>query len=99
MVLYRAVELRYCGILIGLFYLLDDRQFLTSCIFLVVSEIPPLAEKKDEVEKYESQANLTEELPFTAMISEINIIGGSERWWVAIDASCHICYDRTMFKT
>ncbi|XP_060961376.1 uncharacterized protein LOC133031750 [Cannabis sativa] len=45
------------------------------------------------------QANLTEELPYTTMISEINLIGGSEGWWVDTGASRHICFDRAMFKT
>ena len=45
------------------------------------------------------QANLTTEEPFTAMISEINLIGGSEGWWVDTGASRHVCYDRNMFKT
>ncbi|GJW26004.1 retrovirus-related pol polyprotein from transposon TNT 1-94 [Tanacetum coccineum] len=44
-------------------------------------------------------ANLTEELPLIAMISEINLIGGSEGWWVDCGATIHVCYDRSMFKT
>ncbi|GKD10820.1 hypothetical protein Tco_1190505, partial [Tanacetum coccineum] len=44
-------------------------------------------------------ANLTEEIPLIAMISEINLIGGSEGWWVDCKATIQVCYDRSMFKT
>ncbi|GJU33146.1 retrovirus-related pol polyprotein from transposon TNT 1-94 [Tanacetum coccineum] len=44
-------------------------------------------------------ANLIEELPLIAMISEINLIGGSEGWWVDYGATIHVCYDRSLFKT
>ena len=33
------------------------------------------------------------------MIIEINMIGGSDGWWVDTGASHHVCYDRAMFKT
>ena len=33
------------------------------------------------------------------MISEINIIGGSEGWWVGTGATPHVCYDRSLFQT
>ncbi|PON99483.1 Zinc finger, CCHC-type, partial [Trema orientale] len=44
------------------------------------------------------QANLTEE-QLIAMISEINIVGGSEGWWVDTGASRHVCNNRALFKT
>lgn len=44
------------------------------------------------------QANLTEE-QFIAMISEINLVGGSEGWWLDTGSSIHVCNDRAMFKT
>ncbi|GJS95272.1 DNA polymerase zeta catalytic subunit-like protein [Tanacetum coccineum] len=44
-------------------------------------------------------ANLTKELSLIAMIFEINLIGGSEGWWVDCGATIHVCYDRSMFKT
>ncbi|XP_073225603.1 uncharacterized protein [Cicer arietinum] len=45
-----------------------------------------------------NQANLTEE-QFVAMITEINLVGGSDGWWIDIGVSRHVCYDRVMFKT
>ncbi|XP_021759470.1 uncharacterized protein LOC110724355 [Chenopodium quinoa] len=44
------------------------------------------------------QASMIEE-PLVAMITEINLIGGSEGWWVDTGATRHVCYDRRMFKT
>ncbi|XP_077222219.1 uncharacterized protein LOC143856067 [Tasmannia lanceolata] len=44
------------------------------------------------------QANVTEE-PLVAMITEVNIIGGSEGWWVDSGASCHVCFDMKWFNT
>ena len=32
------------------------------------------------------------------MISEINLVDGSEGWWVDTSASHHVCYDCTLFK-
>lgn len=45
------------------------------------------------------QANLTEEQQFIAMISEINLVGGSEGWWLDTGSSIHVCNNRAMFKT
>ncbi|XP_073225602.1 uncharacterized protein [Cicer arietinum] len=45
-----------------------------------------------------NQANLTEE-QFVAMITEINLVGGSDGWWIDTGVSRHVCYDRVMFKT
>lgn len=36
---------------------------------------------------------------YITVIIEINMIGGSDGWWVDTDASCYVCYDRAMFKT
>ena len=49
----------------------------------------------------QAQAHLTttEDQPYTAMITEINMIGGSDGWWIDIGASRHVCLDRAMFKT
>ncbi|KAK0595497.1 hypothetical protein LWI29_007280 [Acer saccharum] len=44
------------------------------------------------------QANLTID-QLVAMISEVNLVDGSEGWWVDTGASCHVCYDRAMFKS
>ncbi|KAK0577943.1 hypothetical protein LWI29_002659 [Acer saccharum] len=45
-----------------------------------------------------SQANLTID-QLVATISKVNLVDGSEGWWVDIGASCHVCYDRAMFKS
>ncbi|XP_048431994.1 uncharacterized protein LOC125473355, partial [Pyrus x bretschneideri] len=45
-----------------------------------------------------SQVNLVEE-QLIAMISEINVVDGSKGWWVDTGASCHVCYDHSIFKT
>jgi len=41
----------------------------------------------------------TEEQLYIAMITEINMVGGSEGWWIDIGASRHVCFGRAMFKT
>jgi len=41
----------------------------------------------------------TEEQSYTAMITEINIVGGSNGWWMDTGAFRHVCFDRAMFKT
>jgi len=33
------------------------------------------------------------------MITEINMVGGSDGWWMDTCASRHVCFDRAMFKT
>lgn len=45
-----------------------------------------------------AQVNLTDE-QFIVMTTEINIVCGSDSWWIDISASHHVCYDRAMFKT
>ncbi|XP_073224880.1 uncharacterized protein [Cicer arietinum] len=45
-----------------------------------------------------NHVNLTEE-QFVAMITEINLVGGSDGWWIDTGASHHVCYDHAMFKT
>jgi len=49
----------------------------------------------------QAQAHLTtnEEQPYTAMITEINIVGGYDGWWTDTSASRHVCFDCAMFKT
>ncbi|GAU27591.1 hypothetical protein TSUD_271320 [Trifolium subterraneum] len=37
--------------------------------------------------------------PYTCMITEINMVGGTDEWWIDIGATRHVCYDRAMFKT
>lgn len=44
------------------------------------------------------QANMLEE-PLVAMIAEINMIGGSDGWWIDSGAARHVCYDRSLFKS
>jgi len=45
------------------------------------------------------QANMIVKEPYAAMITEINLVGGSGGWWIDTGASRHISYDRAMFKT
>ena len=45
------------------------------------------------------QANMVNEEPLVAMISEINLISGSEGWWIDTGASRHVCHDRSLFKS
>jgi len=49
----------------------------------------------------QAQAHLTtiEDQPYTAMITEVNMVGGSDGWWIDTGASRHVCFDRAMFKT
>lgn len=44
------------------------------------------------------QVNLLEE-PLVAMITEVNMIGGSKGWWIDIEAKRHVCHDHRLFKT
>lgn len=44
------------------------------------------------------QAGLIEEA-LVAIISKVNLVNGSEGWWIDTSGSCHVCYDRDMFKT
>ncbi|KAK2455989.1 putative mitochondrial protein [Trifolium repens] len=44
------------------------------------------------------QVNVAEEA-YAAMITEINMIGVSDGWWIDTGATRHVCFDRAMFKT
>ncbi|TYJ98000.1 hypothetical protein E5676_scaffold487G00230 [Cucumis melo var. makuwa] len=44
-----------------------------------------------------SMANLIEN-ELVAMISEVNVIGGSEGWWLDTNASRHVCHDLSIFR-
>ncbi|KAL4025369.1 hypothetical protein IC575_013758 [Cucumis melo] len=44
-----------------------------------------------------AQANQIED-ELVAMISEVNVIGGSEGWWLDTGASRHVCHDLSLFR-
>ncbi|KAA0058391.1 putative Polyprotein [Cucumis melo var. makuwa] len=44
-----------------------------------------------------AQGNLVE-VELVATISEVNVIGGSEGWWLDTDASRHVCHDLSLFR-
>ncbi|XP_077239812.1 uncharacterized protein LOC143880724 [Tasmannia lanceolata] len=44
------------------------------------------------------QANVTEK-PLVSMITEVNVIGGSDGWSADTRAFRHVCYDKSWFKT
>ncbi|KAK2429298.1 putative mitochondrial protein [Trifolium repens] len=47
-----------------------------------------------------AQAHLTtEEQTYVAMVTEVNLVGGTDGWWLDTGASRHVCYDRAMFKS
>ena len=43
------------------------------------------------------QANLVKE-DLVAMITIVNVIGGSEGWWLDTGASRHVCHSLTLFR-
>ncbi|CAJ2638556.1 unnamed protein product [Trifolium pratense] len=45
-----------------------------------------------------AQVNATDEA-YTAMITEINMVGVTDGWWIDTGATRHVCYERAMFKT
>ncbi|GKD10821.1 retrovirus-related pol polyprotein from transposon TNT 1-94 [Tanacetum coccineum] len=55
-------------------------------------------DKSVEAQSHELQ-KVAHEIISEAMISEINLIGTSEGWWVDCGATIHVCYDQSMFKT
>ncbi|KAA0033400.1 putative Polyprotein [Cucumis melo var. makuwa] len=44
-----------------------------------------------------AQANLIED-ELVAMISEVNVIGGFEGWWLNTGAFRHVCHDLSLFR-
>lgn len=44
------------------------------------------------------QENLLEG-PLVAMNREVNVIDGSEGWWIDIGPMRHVCHDLSLFKT
>ena len=54
-------------------------------------------DKLVESQSHEIQKNAQES--YIVVITKINMIEGSDGWWVDTDASRHVYYDRVMFKT
>lgn len=46
-----------------------------------------------------AQVHLSTKDSFTTMITEVNLVGGSDRWWMDTRTSLHVYFDRVMFKT
>ena len=55
-----------------------------------------------------TQANITEveklfenapNISFSAVVSEVNLVGNTKEWWVDIGATRHICSDKKMFSS
>ena len=44
-----------------------------------------------------AQVNLIED-ELVAMISEMNVIGGSKGWWLETSASHHVCHNLSLFR-
>jgi len=59
-----------------------------------------MARKCKNISNRPAQAHMTtEEQPYTTMITEINIDGIYDGWWMDTSASRHVCFDCDMFKT
>jgi len=59
-----------------------------------------MARKCMNISNRPAQAHLTTvEQSYTTMITEINMVGGSDGWWMDTGTSRHLCFDRAMFKT
>ncbi|KAA0067624.1 uncharacterized protein E5676_scaffold174G00110 [Cucumis melo var. makuwa] len=54
-------------------------------------------EEKARKHDKKEEANLIED-ELVAMISEVNVIGGSEGWWLDTGASRHVCHDLSLFR-
>ena len=49
-----------------------------------------------EVEKlFENASNIS----FSAVVSEVNLVGNTKEWWVDTGATRHICSDKKMFSS
>ncbi|GJY33693.1 putative polyprotein, partial [Tanacetum coccineum] len=68
-----------------------DEQFQVA---VIIDKLPPSWKEFKNVLRHK-----TKEFSLETMISEINLIGGSEGWWVDCGATIHVFYDRSMFKT
>jgi hypothetical protein len=53
--------------------------------------------KDCRVLKKKEQANNVEDL--VAVISEVNMVVNASGWWVDTGATCHICREKSLFKT
>ncbi|CAJ2638269.1 unnamed protein product [Trifolium pratense] len=55
--------------------------------------------KEEEKILVVSNNNKKKSTAYAAMITEINMIGVTDGWWIDTGATRHVCYERAMFKT
>lgn len=39
------------------------------------------------------------EMNISVMVSEVNMVGNTRKWWVDTGATCHICSNKKMFSS
>ena len=50
-------------------------------------------------ERNEKQANMVDDEPMIATMTEANSVGIDSGWWLDTGATIHICKDHSLYKT